>query len=330
MKSVKISILMPAYNVSNFIGDAIASILHQSFKDFEFIIINDGSTDDTEKIIRSFSDERVVLVNQDNKGIAYSLNKGLEIARADYIVRFDADDICYPHRLAKQFHFMSENPDYAIAGSSADYIDEQADFVFTNYPFAYSDEEIKAALKKRCPFIHSSVIYRKEAVTRNGGYNEHAHSFEDHLLWQAVLREGKGINFHEPLIQVRLNPESITIDEQWRPKTFHLIKNRVIEKSSITAEQGEELLQIIQLQNNRQLKESAYHSLLAKKFLWNNYQPQKARKNLSKVISQNKLHWKSYCFYALSFLPRLVLQRGYKLLKPQAIYLTSQQQEHER
>ena len=321
---------MPAYNVAGFIHDAITSVLHQSFKDFELIIINDGSTDHTEKIIRLFEDERIVLLNQENKGIAHSLNKGLRVAKAHYIARFDADDICYPHRLVKQFHFMAENPDYVIAGSSADYIDEKGDYVFTNYPFAYSDKEIKTVLKKRCPFIHSSVIYKKEIITRHGGYNEHAHSFEDHLLWRAISTEGKAINFHEPLIQVRLNPESITIDEQWRPKIFHRIKNRVIEENFITEEQGGQLLQIIQSQNNRQLKESAYHSLLAKKFLWNNYQPKKARQNLSKVICQNKMHWKSYCFYALSFLPHPVLQKGYRLLKPQAIYLTRQRQNHEQ
>jgi len=330
MMQAKLSILMPAYNVANFIGEAISSVLSQSLREFEFVIVNDGSTDSTEEIIRSFNDDRIVLINQENKGIAVALNKGLEMAQANYVVRFDADDICYPHRLVKQYQFMEENPDYMVAGSSADYIDQSGGYVFTSYPNAYTDPEIKAVLKKTCPFIHSSVIYRKAAIIKHGGYNQHAHSFEDHLLWQTVLAEGKGINFHEPLIQVRLNPESITIDEQWRPKAFHVIKNSVIEANEITAEQGEQLLRIIHSQNNRQLKQSAYHSLLAKKFLWNNYQPQKARQNLDKVIAQNRLHWKSYCFYALSFLPKPVLQKGYRLLKPQAVYLTRQKQQHEQ
>src|SRR4051794_13726774 len=106
MSNVKISVLMPAYNVANFIGEAIRSILNQSFKDFEFIIINDGSTDETESIIQSFSDSRIILVTQENKGVAAALNSGLSIAKSNYIARFDADDICYPHRLAKQYQFM--------------------------------------------------------------------------------------------------------------------------------------------------------------------------------------------------------------------------------
>jgi len=328
MREIKLSVLMPAYNVSNFIGDAIRSVLSQSFKEFELIIVNDGSTDDTEKEIRSFHDERIVLINQQNLGIAAALNAGLKIARAEYIARFDADDICYPHRLETQYRFMTENPDYVIAGSTADYIDEKGIYVFTNYPPAFSDKEIRASQKRICPFIHSSVIYKKEKVVQNGGYNQHAHSFEDHLLWQAITAEGMSCNFYEPLIKVRLNPESITIDEQWRPKIFHLIKKQVIETNSITEEQGHHLQHIIQSQNTKRLKESAYHSLLAKKFLWNNYQPQKARKNLARVIAQNRLHWPSYCFYALSFLPQPLLQKGYRLFKPQTAFVNIQQRKH--
>lgn len=318
--NVEISVLMPAYNVAGFIGDAIRSVLNQSFTEFELLLINDGSTDATEAMIRSFDDKRIVLINQENKGIAAALNKGLELAKAAYIIRFDADDICYPHRFAKQYRFIKENPDCVIAGSSADYVDESGEFVFTSYPAAYTDSEIKRLAQKTCPFIHSSVIYKKDSVLRYGGYNAHAHSFEDHLLWQSVLQEGQAANFHEPLIQVRLNPASITIDEQWRPKIFHQIKEAVLARNSISATEGEQLLKILQGQNNPQLKHSAYHALLAKKFLWNNYQPKKARLNLGKVLVQNKLHWPSYCFYALSFLPRPILQQGYRLLKPQPVF----------
>jgi glycosyltransferase involved in cell wall biosynthesis len=323
-RDVKISVLMPAYNVANYVGEAIQSVLSQSFTEFELVIINDGSTDTSESVIRSFRDERVVLINQPNKGIAAALNKGLEQAKANYIVRFDADDICYHHRLAKQFCFLKENPACIIAGSAADYIDERGEYVFTNHPPAFTDGDIKRLAKRICPFIHSSVIYKKEAILQHGGYNEHAHSFEDHLLWQSVLQNGKAFNFSEPLIQVRLNAASITVDEQWRPKKFHQIKKRVITDNKISAAQGAQLLHIIQSQDNQELKESAYYSLLAKKFLWNNYQPQKARTNLRKVLAQNRLHWKSYCFYALSFLPGSFLQTGYRLLKPQTASFTHQ------
>jgi glycosyltransferase involved in cell wall biosynthesis len=328
MEKPKISVLMPAFNVGNFIGEAIRSVLNQSFTEFELVIVNDGSTDHTKEVIRSFSDSRIILINQENKGIAPTLNRGLQIAKAEYIVRFDADDICYPHRLAKQYEYMMHNPGCVIAGSSADYIDEKGSYVFTHFAPAYTDKAIKSIVTKTCPFIHSSVIFKKSVIIKRGGYNEHAHSFEDHLLWRSVLKEGRVANLIDPLIQVRLNPSSITIDEQWRPKTFHQIKKRVIEENNITIEEGAQLLSILQSQNHPKLKQSAYYSLLAKKFLWNNYQPQKARLNLRKVISENRLHWKSYCFYALSYLPPFVLQKGYQLLKPQTISLTQPVESH--
>src|SRR5580692_1553381 len=112
--SPKVTVLMPAYNAGKYIGEAITSVLEQSFTDFELLIINDGSTDNTEKIIRSFKDSRIVLINQDNKGIAAALNAGLNMARANYIARFDADDICYPDRLKIQYDFITTYPQYSV------------------------------------------------------------------------------------------------------------------------------------------------------------------------------------------------------------------------
>jgi glycosyltransferase involved in cell wall biosynthesis len=312
---VKISVLMSAYNAERFIGEAVQSVLDQTFREFEFIIINDGSTDGTEKVIRSFNDPRIVLLNQENKGLAAALNLGLQKARSPFIARFDADDVCYPHRLEKQYRFMTSHPQYAVAGSAADYVDHHGEFVFTSRMPAQTGREIKEVVTHSCPFIHSSVMYRKEAILQCGGYNPHAHSFEDHLLWTEVLEHGKGFNMKEPLIKVRLNPQSVTIDEQWRTRRFHQIKQKALQSKTISREEGDELMGIIQQQDRRPIKEGAYYSLLSKKYLWNNYQPAKARKNLKKVMMLNRLHWKSYAFYLLSYMPRNVVHTTYKLLK---------------
>src|SRR5882757_7271659 len=107
IKSPKVTVLMPAYNAGKYIGEAISSVLGQSFVDFELLIVNDGSTDDTEKIIRSFHDSRIVMIRQENKGVSAALNLGLAHARAPYIARFDADDICLPNRLKVQYEFIT-------------------------------------------------------------------------------------------------------------------------------------------------------------------------------------------------------------------------------
>ncbi|HTF27207.1 MAG TPA: glycosyltransferase [Flavitalea sp.] len=310
-----ISVLMSVYNAEIFIRESIQSVLDQTFRDFEFVIVNDGSTDLTGDIIKSFSDPRIVYLEQSNKGIASALNEGLKIAKGIYIARFDADDICYHNRLEKQYLFMNQNPSYVIAGSGADYIDKDGDFIFSYTPPALTDDEIRVIKTKICPFIHSTVFYNKQLIIDQGGYNEYAHSFEDHLLWLAVTRHGKAINFPEPLIKVRLNPDSITIDEKWRTNTFHQIKRTVLESEKIDAVQGEQLSRIIKKQNTKKIKLGAYHALVAKKFLWNNYQPVKARESLLKAISLHRLHVNSYCLFCISFLPAVFLKQSYQLLK---------------
>src|ERR1700712_3692243 len=107
-KSTSISVLMTAFNAAPFIEEAIHSVLAQSFRDFEFIIVDDGSTDNTLELIASFNDPRIVCLSQENRGIASALNYGLREAKGEYIARFDADDICYPHRLEKQYQFLQK------------------------------------------------------------------------------------------------------------------------------------------------------------------------------------------------------------------------------
>jgi glycosyltransferase involved in cell wall biosynthesis len=111
MNAPEISIVLPAYNCEAFLTEAIESILNQTLKDFELIIINDGSTDKTEDVVKSFSDARIIyLKNETNSGLVYTLNKGIDIAKGKYIARMDGDDISLPTRLAKQKAILDENP----------------------------------------------------------------------------------------------------------------------------------------------------------------------------------------------------------------------------
>ncbi|HCN82257.1 MAG TPA: hypothetical protein DIT07_01365, partial [Sphingobacteriaceae bacterium] len=166
-----VTVLMPAYNAEKNIAEAISSVLQQTFSDFELLIINDGSTDDTEKIIRSFSDPRIVVINQTNHGVAAALNTGLKYSKAKYIARFDADDICFPDRLQTQFFYMESNPEFGVIGSSVNYTDMNGSYLFTFNPSAISDIEIQNLEYTICPFIHSSVFYKKSIVISNGGYD---------------------------------------------------------------------------------------------------------------------------------------------------------------
>jgi glycosyltransferase involved in cell wall biosynthesis len=315
MLSPKVTVLMPAYNAGKYIGEAIASVLTQSFTDFELLIVNDGSTDDTLNVIHSFNDERIVVLNQENKGVAAALNNGLRHARAHYIARFDADDVCYPYRLQVQYDFITSHPYYTIIGSGVDYTDVNGDLIFTWQPDALSHTEIRQLSYKICPFIHSSVFYKRSAVSEAGGYNELAYTFEDHFLWAGMLKHEKAFNLNQPLIKVRLNAESITIDEKWRTGKFRQIKYSTLRKLSITEAEGRQLSEIGIKQLSPRIKKGAYYALIGKKYLWNNYQPEKARKNLVKTLAISPLHIKNYFLLAMSFLPERALMRLYQVAK---------------
>jgi glycosyltransferase involved in cell wall biosynthesis len=312
MHDIKITVLMPCYNAAEYIEDAVRSVLDQTLRDFEFLIINDGSTDNTVELIRSFNDKRIVLLEQEQQGVAAALNNGLKHASAAYIARFDADDICFADRLEKQYNFMLSNPEFIVVGSGADYIDDTGNFIFTHIPQFNTNEEIQNLTYNLCPFIHASVMYKKDIVA-SFGYNINAHSFEDHLLWLQLKQKGKMYNMPEPLLSVRLNPGSLTMDERKRSKVFHLIKYKALKAKSINSEEGFRLLTIISQQNSSKKKEGAYYSLLAKKFLWNNYDPFKARFNMKKAITLNAFDLKDYLLLFISYLPKNVINNLHTL-----------------
>lgn len=313
MTTPLVTVLMPAYNAAAYIAEAIGSVLTQTFTDFELLIINDGSTDDTEKIIRSFNDPRIRLINQDNQGVSQTLNNGIGLSLGTYIARFDADDICHPLRLQQQVVFLNQHPGYVLVGSDAEYIDRQGEFVFEFRYRAYTNEEIQALPSHICPFSHPTVMYRKEAVIAAGMYDINAHNFEDHLLWRKMIGVGKVHNISEKLVKYRFNPESVTIDEKWRGKRFNQIKNRALERGAISEAEGEELLQIIRSQDTAKIKKGAYYSLLSKKFLFNNYQPGKARNHIRQLIRTCPLKLQGYLLLGLSFFPGSFLKSIYKI-----------------
>jgi glycosyltransferase involved in cell wall biosynthesis len=301
--STKVTVLMPAYNAGKYIAEAIESVLQQTFTDFKLLIIDDGSTDNTEEIIRSFSDKRIHLIHQSHHGIAAALNKGLSKAASEYIARFDADDICFPERLMQQVAFLDEHPEVIIIGSDAEYISEDGEHLFHFKSIGHSHQQIIQKIHSYCPFIHSSVMYRKEAIIKAGGYSIHAHSFEDYLLWIQLLKFGKFANLPQQLIKVRFNPASVTIDERWRGRFFRKMKRDIISKGTITESEGSHLLNIIKSQDFQNIKEGAYYALCGKKILLDNHQPKKARSLFTKAISRYPYRLDNYALYLLSFFP---------------------------
>jgi len=210
-QSPKISVLMPAYNAEKYIGDAIESILNQSFTDFEFIIIDDCSTDCTWEIIQEYAkkDERIVSVkNNENLKISKTLNRGIRLAKGKYIARMDADDWSYPDRLQKQIKYMDSNPQVGISGGSMEVCDNNLKKI-SSRTYNLKDEEIRKNIFRYSPFSHPLVIYRSDII-KNINYNTYLYDAEDYDLYFRIGLEGKFGNIKDNLLKLRVNSQSVS------------------------------------------------------------------------------------------------------------------------
>ena len=199
----KISVVMSVYNGDKYLKESIQSILNQTFKEFELIIINDGSIDKSEDIIKEFSDNRIIyLKNKKNKGLIYSLNYGLSKAKGKYIARMDADDICYLNRFEVQYRYLEENLDVYLVGGQAKNFSLDKKEKMTKMPLEY--ERIKEKILFSNPFIHPTVMFRREIYDNGFFYNSDLKGAEDFGLWQEIIYKYKCINLPNILIKYRV------------------------------------------------------------------------------------------------------------------------------
>jgi glycosyltransferase involved in cell wall biosynthesis len=205
-----ISVVMPAYNAQKYIRRAVESILHQTFKRFEFIIINDASTDKTLQIIKLLSkkDSRIKIVNNDTRlNIATSLNRGISFARSNIIARMDADDIAVPHRLERQYDCITKSENIAVAGADILIIDTSGNHIATRrYP--ESSGELKKCLLRYSPFAHPVVMFKKNFFDEAGKYNPKYSPTEDLDLWFRLGRKYEFVSVPEQLLKYRVYKES--------------------------------------------------------------------------------------------------------------------------
>jgi glycosyltransferase involved in cell wall biosynthesis len=209
----KISVIMPAYNAQKYIAEAIESILNQTFRDFEFIIIDDASTDKTWEIIQKYAqkDRRTIaLKNAENLQNYKTRNNGIAIARGKYIATMDADDWSYPDRLQKQVEFMEKNPEVVLCGSFVEICDKNLDVLNKrNYP--ETDEKIRKKLFRYSPFCHPSTMWRTVTVKKVGGYNDVYPIAQDYKMEFKVGRFGKFANLPEVLHKLRVHSGSLSM-----------------------------------------------------------------------------------------------------------------------
>ncbi|MFI5252434.1 MAG: glycosyltransferase family 2 protein [Bacteroidota bacterium] len=207
----KVSVIIPMFNAERFLRSAVESVLGQTFADFECIIIDDGSTDSSEQIIRSYHDSRIKLLrNSNNLGITKSLNKGISESIGKYICRMDADDMCVPDRLLKQVTYLDSHLDVAVVGSWVILIDTQGRNIGTEqYPGSSAD--IMNQIFTHNPFAHSSVMIRRTVLDICGNYSANFLHNEDYDLWLRIAARFPVANIEEPLIMRRIHESNVTV-----------------------------------------------------------------------------------------------------------------------
>jgi len=205
-----VSVVMPVYNGEKFLRYSIKSILNQTYRNFEFIIIDDGSTDNSLKIIKDYQkiDNRIkIIINKKNLGQSRSLKIGLKIAEGEYYSKMDQDDISDKKRLEKEVEFLEINKDYIVVGSNLEIIDEKNETIgYRFYPQNY--EEIKKLIIFKSPFAYPSVMIRLPTLKKIY-YDDNFLYCEDYDLWFKLLKYGKGKNLPDFLLKYRVNRNQV-------------------------------------------------------------------------------------------------------------------------
>ncbi|MEO5954868.1 MAG: glycosyltransferase [Nitrospiraceae bacterium] len=202
-----VTVLMPVFNGERFLREAIESVLQQTHRDFELLIINDGSTDRSREIVLSYDDPRINFAeNAKNLGLASTLNVGLGLATYELVARQDADDLSLPERLALQVDFLAKHPDVVLVGTQAMIIDEQGFRKGRVLDRACTHDSIRWDLLFDNSFTHSSVMFRRSTITQLGGYDGAFRYCQDYALWTQVARHHRVANIDRCLVQYRVHP----------------------------------------------------------------------------------------------------------------------------
>lgn len=222
----RISVILAAYNSEKYLVPAVESILQQTYRDFELLLFDDGSTDSTPRIVADFArqDPRVIAISRPNKGLTRTLNEGIERATGEYLARMDADDLCLPERFEKQVAYLDSHPECVCLGTRVTLIDPYGSPIRVG-DHKLTHEQIEADLLNGIGWaiVHPAAMMRSQAVRQIGGYREQFKTSQDLDLFLRLGEVGRLANLAEPLVQYRQHFESVNntkAEEQWRVKSI--------------------------------------------------------------------------------------------------------------
>jgi glycosyltransferase involved in cell wall biosynthesis len=209
----KVTVLMSVYNSEEFLEKAVNSILNQTFKDFELLIINDGSKDGSLKILQEFAnkDDRINLISRENKGLVASLNEGISKAKGQYIARMDSDDMSTHDRLDMEVKYLDENPNIALVGSNYTIIEEKTEKVKVTTNIFTHPKDLALAQPISNQYGHGSIMMRAGIAREMNGYDSDVGHVEDYDLWTRISYKYEIANIYEPLYLYRSVQSGVTL-----------------------------------------------------------------------------------------------------------------------
>ena len=209
----RISVILPVYNASRYLAEAIDSVLSQTFRDFELLILDDGSTDDSTAIAQTAAvkDSRIIVTKGAHRGLVYWLNAGLDLAQGTLIARMDADDISLTNRFESQVRHLDDHPDCCVVGTQALRIDSAGlPIALWRVPERHEDIDSQHMFGHSGGIIHPTVMMRKATVMRAGGYREQFEAAEDFDLFLRLAEQGRLTNLSDALLRYRLHDASVS------------------------------------------------------------------------------------------------------------------------
>ncbi len=238
METPIISVLMAVYNGQDALARTVQSTLRQTCRQFEFVIVDDASTDSTLQVIRSFNDRRIAVhSNETNVGQTRSLNVGLKLARGKYVARIDAGDFSLPARLSKQLKFMTRHPQYAAVGTAAVMVSPEGRRIgIARRPRKF--REVLLRMFYVSPLIHISAMMDRRTVLKMGGYDEDFRIGADHELWSKLIREGHRVtSLRRPLVGWEVDTDSLSFEHlagRVTEEASEIIKRNAAELAGVT------------------------------------------------------------------------------------------------
>lgn len=262
-----LSVIMGVYNEEKYIQEAIDSILGQTFGDFEFIIVDDNSQDESANLIESYDDSRIQFIkNKTNRGLTTSLNRALDHATGTYVARQDADDISEPKRFEKQISLLEQNTDVSLVGTGTYLINSDGEIV--DKRLGYCNPTFDDFLDKSY-LVHGSIIARRTVLEELGGYDEFFRYGQDYDLWLRLSKQYNVVNIPAPYYRHRIHNEGVYFSRKDESALYtmlarHLATNKTKQKTKDKLRESEILNYYNMLDNSQR---EAFHRSLAIRYL---------------------------------------------------------------